>query len=320
MHISLDSFRTFYYVAQYQSITKAAEILYNNQPNVTRTIKQLELALGCPLFVRSHKGVQLTPEGEVLLAHIAPAMEYIHSGEEAVRLRANLKDGAVRIAASEIALYHSFLPVIQEFRRRYPEIHLRIYNSTTPQAIHSLQEHLVDLALVNSPLSSHASVEAAELITYHDAAVCGTFFSPSPSAPLTLEQLASYPLVSMKKGTATFELYHSLFQKHGIHMTPSIEATSSSQILPLVRANLGIGFIPEHMAIQEVAAGGIRILPLQQSLPTRSICLLKRKDIPLSLAAQTLEQMLFEHARSAFPTAESEKAQPISSFESHFRV
>lgn len=40
MHINLDSYRVFYYVAQYRSFTKAAEMLYSNQPNVTRTIKK----------------------------------------------------------------------------------------------------------------------------------------------------------------------------------------------------------------------------------------------------------------------------------------
>ena len=49
MHINLDSYRVFYYVAQYRSFTKAAEMLYSNQPNVTRTIKNLEQALYLPV-------------------------------------------------------------------------------------------------------------------------------------------------------------------------------------------------------------------------------------------------------------------------------
>ena len=72
MHINLDSYRVFYYVAQYHSFTKAAEILYSNQPNVTRTIKNLEQALDCTLFSRTSRSVQLTPEGEELFSHIAP--------------------------------------------------------------------------------------------------------------------------------------------------------------------------------------------------------------------------------------------------------
>ena len=62
MYISFEYYRIFYYVAKYGSISQAAEALMNNQPNISRTIKNLESELNCTLFVRSRKGVELTPE------------------------------------------------------------------------------------------------------------------------------------------------------------------------------------------------------------------------------------------------------------------
>lgn len=70
MYISCDYYRVFYYVAKYGSVSQAAKLLLNNQPNLTRTIKNLESELGCPLFSRSNRGMKLTPEGERLYAHI----------------------------------------------------------------------------------------------------------------------------------------------------------------------------------------------------------------------------------------------------------
>lgn len=55
MYISFDYYRAFYYVAKYGSISQAAEALMNNQPNVSRTIKNLESELNCTLFVRSRR-------------------------------------------------------------------------------------------------------------------------------------------------------------------------------------------------------------------------------------------------------------------------
>ena len=64
MNISYDYYKIFYFVARYGSFTRAAEVLMNNQPNITRSIKNLEGELGCTLFVRSNRGVTLTAEGE----------------------------------------------------------------------------------------------------------------------------------------------------------------------------------------------------------------------------------------------------------------
>ena len=294
MYVSLDAYRVFYYVAQYRSFTKAANMLFSNQPNVTRTIKNLEQGLGCSLFVRSSRGVRLTPEGEELFAHIAPAMEQIQAGEEAVLLHASLKGGVVSVGASEIALNHTLLPVLKLFRRHYPEVHLRIYNSTTPQAVGALRERMVDLALVTTPLDEYGSLARKELVTFRDVPICGQAYRELVGKKLTLKELASYPLISLRKGTATYELYHAFFHSCGLSFAPDIEAATSNQIIPMVRSDLGIGFVPEHTAKAAQDEGGIHILQLNQPLPQRSICLLKRKDIPLGIAAGKLEKMLLE--------------------------
>ena len=65
--ITYDYYRIFYYVAQYKSFTKAARALHNNQPNITRCMNNLEQELKCTLFLRSNKGIALTPEGRQLL-------------------------------------------------------------------------------------------------------------------------------------------------------------------------------------------------------------------------------------------------------------
>lgn len=297
MFISLDSYRVFYYVAQYQSFTKAADMLYSNQPNVTRTIKNLERSLGCSLFVRSRRGVQLTPEGETLLVHIGPAIEQIQAGEDALQLRTSLKSGVVSIAASEIALHHTLLPVLKEFRSLYPQIHLRIYNSTTPQAITYLREQTADLTLVTTPLENWDSLEKTDLVTFRDVPICGQTYSALARKTLTLDELISYPIVSLRKGTATYELYRSFFQAHGLTLSPDIEAATFNHIIPMVRSDLGIGFVPEHAAAEAAADGSIHILRLAQTLPERSICLLKRKNRPLSIAAGELEKMLLEYRK-----------------------
>ena len=73
---------------------------------------------------------------------------------------------------------------------------------------------------------------------------------------------------------------------------PDIEAATADQIRPLVRSGLGIGFLPKETAEEAAESGEIKILDLPEQPPERIICLVKRKDAPLSIAAEKLEQML----------------------------
>ena len=139
MNISYDSYRVFYYVAKYHSFTQAAVVLMSNQPNVTRTIKNLEQALGCKLFIRSSRGAQLTPEGEQLYAHISLAFAHIQSGEEELAISRGLHGGVVTISASEISLRCCLLPILKAYRFRYPGVRVRLSNHSTPQAIDVLK-------------------------------------------------------------------------------------------------------------------------------------------------------------------------------------
>lgn len=295
MYVSLDSYRIFYYVAQYRSFTKAAELLYSNQPNVTRAIKHLEHTLGCSLFVRSSRSVRLTPEGEELFAHIAPAMEQIKAGEEHVLLHSRLQSGTISIGTSEIALHRILLPVLEQFRQEYPGIRLRIFNSNTQQALSALKDRLVDFSLVTPPVGQADPFLQVDLAAFQEVPVCGRAYTQLTQEPLTLEQLSAYPIISLCRGTSTHQLYTAWFHEHGLTFSPDIEAATADQILPMVRANLGIGFIPEHTATEAAADGSVSVLRLREQPPQRTICLLKRKDAPLSVAAGKLENMLFQH-------------------------
>ena len=66
-------------------------MLLNNQPNLTRTIKNLESELGCPLFSRTNRGMKLTPEGEKLYSHIKIALKHIEAGEDEITDVKNLQ-------------------------------------------------------------------------------------------------------------------------------------------------------------------------------------------------------------------------------------
>lgn len=71
MNINFEYYKIFYYVAKYHNFTKAAKVLESSQPNVTRAMNCLEQQMHSTLFVRTNRGVQLTPEGEKLYMYVS---------------------------------------------------------------------------------------------------------------------------------------------------------------------------------------------------------------------------------------------------------
>ncbi len=95
MYINYEYYRVFYYAAKCGNLTKAAALLQNSQPNLTRAIKTLEAELGCTLFSRTNRGLILTPAGRGRShQHIRVAFAEIEAGEAAVTQSRTLERGA----------------------------------------------------------------------------------------------------------------------------------------------------------------------------------------------------------------------------------
>jgi len=299
MNVSYDYYRVFYYVATFKNFTHAAEKLMNSQPNITRTIKQLENTLGCRLFERSNRGVSLTPEGELLYEHIAVAFRQIEAGEEALIRPKNLKGGHVSIGVSEAALHGLLLPVLSEFHKTYPDIRIQISNHSTPQAISALQNRLVAFAIVTTPTDAPAPLIETPLKTYREILIGGAQFQALAQKKQSLRDLIPYPFVSLGKHAKTYQFYNQFFSIHGLVFNPEIEVATTDQILPLVKNNLGIGFIPEYLAEEALARGEIIQISLEEVIPERQICLVESPDQTLSLAANAFKESLINrHPKS----------------------
>lgn len=297
MFISYDHYRIFYFVAKYGSFTKAAEILLSNQPNLTRTIRSLETSLGCTLFERSNKGVRLTPDGEKLYDHISIAFEHIEAGEQEISSKNSLKKGVLSIGASEIALRCFLLPILNEYRQKYPGIQIKISNVSTPSAVTMLKNALVDLAFVTSPIESDPELSRKNLRPLREIAVCGEAFSNLVNSenPISFRRIAKKPIVSLGPKTSTYEFYLKLFLEHGASFSSDIEAATADQILPLVRHNLGIGFVPVDFLEDITEDSGIYEIPLKEEIPKRYITLLKKKGRTLSPPAKELERIITDN-------------------------
>lgn len=297
MDISYDYYRVFYYAARYRSFSRAAEALLSNQPNVTKFMNNLEAQLGCRLFVRSNRGVTLTPEGEKLYARVAVAFEQLSKAEQELAGERRLDGGVVTIGASEMALHGMLLPALKAFHERHPAVRLRISNDSSQQAVQALRSGAVDFSVVTSPVEVPKPLKARALRRYREILVTGPQYAFLAARPRRLEELECAPLVGLGRNTKTYDFYAELFLKHRLTLRLDTEAATADQLLPLIRNHLGVGFVPEMLAREAVEKGEVFEIPLTEPIPEREILLVEDGSRPLSIAAERLRQMMEEGRR-----------------------
>ncbi len=296
MNITYDYYRVFYYVARYQSFTKAANALMSSQPNVTKFIRNLEAQLHCQLFDRTNRQVRLTEAGERLYAHVQIAFEHLAQAEEELTADNIDQHGTISIGTSETALHGALLPILRTFKAAHPLVHCCVNNDTTQNTVQALADGQVDLALVSSPVIIQGDIKRTTLCTYHELLTCGRHYAHLKDRAYSLTELAQYPWIDLRRDTQTHALHSQLFLKEQLIFRPDVEVTTASELLPMLLHQLGIGFIPDFFAADALASGELLHIHLKTEWPVRCIYLLENTQRPAGRWAQTLKQLLLnEH-------------------------
>lgn len=286
--VTYDYYRIFYFVAQYKSFTKAADLLNNNQPNITRCMNNLEHELNCQLFVRSNRGITLTPEGQKLYERVSVAYEQLSLGEAEIKKNQELESGLIKIGASETALHLLLLDKLEAFHGQYPHVRLKISNHSTPQAIAAVERGLVDFSLATTPLEAPKHLKVISLYTFREILIGGPKYASLATQRRSLSSLVDIPFISLGNETGTRELYIQYFLNHRLPFHPDMEVATMDQILPLIQHNLGIGFYPEKLTADPISKGTVVPIPLTETPPKRTVCLILDKNRPQSIAARKL--------------------------------
>ena len=99
MELNWELCRIFYQVARCRNFSRAAAMLFTSQPAVSRSMAALERELGCRLFIRNQRGVELTPEGRMFYAHVEAGCEQFRRGREELEQAVGLQSGSIALGA-----------------------------------------------------------------------------------------------------------------------------------------------------------------------------------------------------------------------------
>ena len=248
MSREFESLKSFHMLAECLSYGRAAANLNIDQTTLSRRIIKLEEAIGFKLFVRGKGQILLTSSGNRFYDQTRKIVQdYTKSVIDAKLLSSfnssNLRVGYMAFAAMEIAPKH-----IANFQKKYPETVVKLSYLNSQNQLAALENEEIDVGYIIGPIKNKNFVEvnaAKERLVV----VCAKdhnfqTLKEIPPKSLSNERLILGDLVEWNIFRWRLE---DMFEKHGVNLAVSLEATSTLAILGLVSAGLGLTVYPESI-------------------------------------------------------------------------
>ena len=272
MEQHLSQYRIFYEVARCGNISRAAKELYISQPAISKAIGKLEESLGTRLFLRNSRGVQLTPEGNVLFQHVAAAFDSLSRGEKELKRIHDFHIGQLKIGVSNTLCKYVLLPYLKSFVEKYPHVNITIESQSTAQTLEMLEARKIDIGLVAEP-RARRGLNFTPVMEIHDGFVC----TPAYMENLTLREGPAPDI--FKTGNIMLLDRSNMSRKHldtylsdrDIEVNQLLEVTDMALLIEFARIGLGIACVILDFVSDDLKNGTLMEVPLDAPIPRRVI-------------------------------------------------
>jgi DNA-binding transcriptional LysR family regulator len=255
--VDFKSIETFLWVVTLGSFRGAAQRLNTTQPAISQRIAQLEREMGVKLLNRDHRVASPTTSGRQLMVYAEKLIGLRSEMMAAVGDRSAMR-GVMRLGVAETIVHTWLSRLIKSVNTAYPNLSLEIEVDITPNLSARLLAQEIELAFVLGPLSA-SSVRNRPLCDYP----IGFLASPSlglGNGPLTVHDLAKFPIITFPRKTQPYEIVRSLFNRPDLPPIRLHASASLATVIHMAIEGLGIAVIPTAIVENELADGRLQLL------------------------------------------------------------
>jgi LysR family transcriptional regulator, cys regulon transcriptional activator len=229
------------------NLTEAAQTLRASQSGVSRQIRDLEQELGIELFVRSGKRLTgLTPPGDHLLPIIERVLAESRHLQQAGHAYLAQQQGVLSVAATHSQARYALPQAVQEFRRRFPAVRLHLHQGSPRQVAQMLQDGEADVGIATEALADHAQLIALPCRCWRHVVIAPVAHPLLRTrGPLTLEQLAAWPLITYDNGLTGRSRIDEAFAQQGLTPEIVLAAMDADVIKTYVALGMGVGIVAD---------------------------------------------------------------------------
>ncbi len=293
-NIDLNSYKTFYAVAVYESFSKAASELYISQPAVSYSIKKLEEELKTRLFLRMNKGIKLTDDGIKLKKHVENAFDSLVAGHKDLTESSEQLSGEISIGTySHVGSF--LLPkLMKKFLIKNPKVKFNIYNSTGTEMRDLFKEKKIDILILYYPIfNSYDDIYEQKILT------CDSCFFGSKEELERVKHLSSSTINKCQlllplKGFTTGNALDVVFKNNNMMLATNIRLYSAELMTNLVKEGLGIGWTLKEYIRNDLINNTFYEIPTDFSLPKIEFGLAYDKKVITKSALKFAEFLINE--------------------------
>ena len=294
MNVTLRQLKSFEAVARNLSFTRAAEQLHLSQPAVSMQVKQLEEAVGLPLFEQVGKRIYLTEAGIEMQRYAGDIRSTLEEASLVFEEMQGLERGRLRIAVASTANY--FVPqLLAAFCQRYPAIEVSLDVTNRKCLLKALSDNNTDLVIMGKPPDNMELI--AETFMQNPLVVIAPLTHPlAGQKRIPLERLEEEIFLIREKGSGTRSATERFFVKHGLSLSRTMEMSSSEAIKQGVAAGLGLGLLSLHTLEMELALKRLVILDICGLPIQRNWYVMYRSGKRLSAVARTFRAFVLDES------------------------
>jgi len=222
------------------SFSAAADELHLAQPSLSEQVRRLEGELGVRLFQRVGRGVVPTEAGRALRPHAERALAEVEAARESVRAVRELRGGIATFGTFGTARYYPGTDIVAAFRRRYPDVRLRVIGQNSAEVVAAVREGELEAGMIALPIDDRG-LDVEPIM--RDEIVYASADRGRVRAPMTMEALAQAPLIlsdaSWGRDDPTRRQLAELAQRVGVAIEPQIDVEDVEAAIDLAARGLG---------------------------------------------------------------------------------
>ncbi len=244
MHIEFRHLRTIQAIHDTGSLAGAADQLGLTQSALSHQIRGIEEQAGVELFVRATRPLRLSPAGQRLLAAARSILPQVAALEaEFADLEAG-RAGRMHVAIECHACFEWLLPVMNQFRRAWPEVDIDIRPGLAFDALPSLRREEVDLVVSSDP-EDIPGVTFTPLFDYEPVLVVAAEHPLARKPVLEARDLAPETLIAYPVDRARLDAFTEWLDPAGIEPKAVRPVELTAMILLLVASGRGVAVLPD---------------------------------------------------------------------------